>query len=164
MLCTNIFVVFPGHSISTDIKEDAALKEIDCVLKENGRTLHDFPSLPQPVYSSDINLQNELILQELNYDRIEQSSEASQLVSLFNPEQRQIYEEIMSSLNEDCGGFYFVYGYGGTGKTFLWKALIASVRASGHIVLPVASSGIAATLLPSGRTAHSRFLIPIQIT
>ena len=34
----------------------------------------------------------------------------------------------------------------------------------GDIVLPVASSGIAATLLPSGRTAHSRFLIPIQIT
>ncbi|XP_074326776.1 uncharacterized protein LOC141664721 [Apium graveolens] len=31
------------------------------------------------------------------------------------------------------------------------------------IVLPVASNGIAATLLPNGRTAHSRFKIPIVL-
>lgn len=30
-------------------------------------------------------------------------------------------------------------------------------------MLPVASSGIAATLLPNGRTAHSRFTIPIDL-
>lgn len=32
-----------------------------------------------------------------------------------------------------------------------------------RIVLPVATSGIAATLLPGGRTAHSRFKIPIDL-
>ena len=39
-----------------------------------------------------------------------------------------------------------------------------SIRARGDIVIIVASSGIAAMLLPSGRTAHSRFAIPINIT
>lgn len=34
---------------------------------------------------------------------------------------------------------------------------------NGDIVLPVASSGIATTLLPSGRTAHSWFKIPIVL-
>ena len=58
---------------------------------------------------------------------------------------------------------FFVYGYGGTGKTFLWKTLSASLRSKGEIVLNVASSGIASLLLTGGRTAHSRFLIPINL-
>ncbi|XP_016172826.1 uncharacterized protein LOC107615242 [Arachis ipaensis] len=42
------------------------------------------------------------------------------------------------------------------GKTFLYRALSAAIRAKGEIVLNVASSGIASLLLPKGRTAHSR--------
>ena len=74
------------------------------------------------------------------------------------------YKEIMGAVNKKLGGFFFVYGYGGTGKTFLWNTLASSIRSEGKIVLTVASSGIAANLLPNGRTAHSRFMIPIQIT
>jgi len=56
-----------------------------------------------------------------------------------------------------------VYGSGGTGKTFLWKALINSLRSEGRIMLAVASSGIASLLLPGGRTAHSKSKIPITL-
>ncbi|CAH9140571.1 unnamed protein product [Cuscuta epithymum] len=38
----------------------------------------------------------------------------------------------------------------------------AAIRSRGEIVLNVASSGIASLLLPGGRTAHSRFKIPIH--
>lgn len=38
------------------------------------------------------------------------------------------------------------------------------LRAEGKIVLAVASSGIASLLLPSGRTAHSRFKLPLELT
>nr|GEZ74643.1 DNA helicase [Tanacetum cinerariifolium] len=58
----------------------------------------------------------------------------------------------------------FVYGHGGTGKTFLWKTIISSLRSEGKIVLAVASSGIASLLLPSGRIAHSRFKLPLELT
>ncbi|GJY34350.1 hypothetical protein Tco_0418819 [Tanacetum coccineum] len=61
------------------------------------------------------------------------------------------------------GGVYFVYGYRGTGKTFLWKTLNVGIRRKGDIVLNVASSGIASLLMSGGRTAHSRFHIPINI-
>ncbi|GJR98999.1 ATP-dependent DNA helicase PIF1-like protein [Tanacetum coccineum] len=61
------------------------------------------------------------------------------------------------------GGMFFLYGYGGTGKTFIWKTLSAALRSKGEIVLNVASSGIATLLLSGGRTAHSRFAIPINI-
>ena len=62
-------------------------------------------------------------------------------------------------------------GPGGTGKTFVYKLLLAHVRSTQsalppdqqRIALATASSGLAATLLPGGTTAHSRFKIPIQI-
>ena len=69
----------------------------------------------------------------------------------------------MKAVELDKGGVFFVYGYGGTGKTFLWKTLAAAIRCKGQIVLNVASSGIASLLLSRGRTAHSRFHIPINL-
>nr|GEW49670.1 DNA helicase [Tanacetum cinerariifolium] len=36
----------------------------------------------------------------------------------------------------------FAYGHGGTGKTFLWKTIISSLRSEGKIVLAVASSAL----------------------
>ncbi|GJW25506.1 putative PIF1 DNA helicase/replication protein A1-like protein [Tanacetum coccineum] len=56
-------------------------------------------------------------------------------------------------------GMFFVYGYGGIGKTYLYKTMSAALRSKGEIVLNVASSGIAALLLEGGRMAHSRFVI-----
>ena len=41
--------------------------------------------------------------------------------------------------------------------------MLGKVRLNGDIALAVASSGIAALLLPGGRTAHSCFKIPINI-
>ncbi|XP_028074574.1 uncharacterized protein LOC114276939 [Camellia sinensis] len=51
---------------------------------------------------------------------------------------------------------------GGTGKTYSYRALLASVRSQCRIAITTATSGIAATLLPGGRTAHSRFKIPLN--
>lgn len=53
---------------------------------------------------------------------------------------------------------------GGTGKTFVIKLLLAKLRQKRKIALAVASSGIAATLLPGGRTAHSTFKLPMDIS
>ncbi|GJX17416.1 ATP-dependent DNA helicase PIF1-like protein [Tanacetum coccineum] len=50
-----------------------------------------------------------------------------------------------------------------TGKTFLYKTIISRQRSERNIVLAFASSGIASLLLPGGRTAHSRFLIPLEL-
>jgi len=60
-----------------------------------------------------------------------------------NDEQVQVYEDIMIAILSKKGGFFFLYGYGGTGKTFMWKTLSTALRSKGMIVLNVASSGIA---------------------
>ena len=51
----------------------------------------------------------------------------------------------------------------GTGKTFIYRTLIAYYKSKGKIILATTSSGIAVTLLPGGRTAHSQFKIPINV-
>ncbi|XP_057720896.1 uncharacterized protein LOC130935256 [Arachis stenosperma] len=61
-------------------------------------------------------------------------------------------------------GFFFVYGFGGTGKTFLYRILSARLRSEKKIVINVASSGIASLLLPGGKTTHSMFNIPVELT
>ncbi|KAF7827231.1 uncharacterized protein G2W53_018395 [Senna tora] len=140
-----------------------ALTEIDKLLRNNGRTLMDFPPLPVPNGNSISNLQNRLILDQLNFDKEELAAESTHLISKMTNEQKYISNQIMHSTSTPNDGVFFVHGYGGTGKTYIWRALTATLRAAGHIVLTVASSGIASILLPGGRTAHSRFAIPLLI-
>src|ERR1051326_5629424 len=79
-----------------------------------------------------------------------------------NPQQRIAFTTLATAVERNLGGIYFIDGPGGTGKTFVENALLARVRSQGHVALAVATTGIAATLLKGGTTAHSRFKIPID--
>ncbi|KAL8547728.1 hypothetical protein ACS0TY_007160 [Phlomoides rotata] len=41
----------------------------------------------------------------------------------------------MDEVDSRCGGVFFVYGYGGTGNTFLWRTLYAAIRSRGKLFL-----------------------------
>ncbi|KAK9688716.1 hypothetical protein RND81_09G006000 [Saponaria officinalis] len=82
---------------------------------------------------------------------------------LLNTGQQKAFDAIMESIRDGKPGSFFIDSPGGTGKTFLYNALYARVRLMGKIVLPTATSSIAASNIPSGRTAHSRFKIPIDL-
>nr|XP_043619664.1 uncharacterized protein LOC122591461 [Erigeron canadensis] len=101
---------------------------------------------------------------EKNYDRHTLGTEHASLKQRLNNEQLQIYDYVTISLETNKQVLAFVYGHGGTGKTFLWTTIISGLRSHGRIVLAVAASGIASLLLPSGKTAHSRFKIPLDLT
>ncbi|XP_061339398.1 uncharacterized protein LOC133286069 [Gastrolobium bilobum] len=107
---------------------------------------------------------NRLVMDELLHDSFSLKEEHDRLLNSLTNEQRVVYDKIISAISAGKGGFFFLYGFGGTGKTFIWNTLSAFVRSRAEIVRNVASSGIASLLLPGGRTAHSRFRIPIQIT
>jgi len=72
-----------------------------------------------------------------------------------------IYDKIMLAVSNQKGGVFFLHGYGGTGKAFMWRTLASAFRSKHEIVLTVAISGIASLLLPGGRTAHSKFKMPV---
>ncbi|XP_028196716.1 ATP-dependent DNA helicase PIF1-like [Glycine soja] len=76
-------------------------------------------------------------------------------------EQRHIFDSIINAVNRGAGGMFFLYGYGGTGKTFMWKTLASTLRSKGDIMLTIASSWITSLLLPYDKTAHSKFSIPV---
>ncbi|KAK9048357.1 hypothetical protein SSX86_032680 [Deinandra increscens subsp. villosa] len=115
--------------------------------------------------NASVVLENNLFIgEERSYDKDTMTKEFESLFAKLTDEQQTIFNEIMYAVDNLKGGVYFIYGYGGTCKTFLWNTLSASIRSKGQIVLNVASSGIASLLLPGGRTTHSTFRIPINIT
>lgn len=152
-----------NFTLSSDRLQALTLYKIDLELHKFGKSLTDFPTLPPLTGSLQHQSQNTLLYEEYMYDRHKLKKESHTLVSMLNPKQMQIFEEITNNVLEKEGGLYFVYGHGGTGKTFLWKTIISSLRSKEKIVLAVASSGIASLLIEGGRTAHSRFKIPLNI-
>ncbi|XP_071692046.1 uncharacterized protein [Rutidosis leptorrhynchoides] len=117
-----------------------------------------------PIESYKEYFRNHLIIDELSYDKSTLINQHSDFITKLTSEQKDAYDQIMKAVDQSKEGVFFLYGYGGTGKTFLWKTLSAALRSKGEIVLNVASSGIASLLLSGGRTAHSRFHIPLHPT
>ncbi len=70
---------------------------------------------------------------------------------------------VLEKVQSGSWGIIFLDTPGGTGKTFLLNLLLANLRQQGKIAIAVASSGIAATLLTGGRTAHSAFKLPLNL-
>ncbi|XP_019162491.1 PREDICTED: uncharacterized protein LOC109158985 [Ipomoea nil] len=144
-------------------KKNYALFEMEKLLNAWNKSLADYPPMPMPDQNGDLFQGNRLLFEEMSYDREALRHEHDSLVQKLTEEQLLIYNKVVADVQSEMGGMYFVYGYGGTGKTFLWKTLSAALRSKGEVVLNVASSGIASLLLPGGRTAHSRFAIPISV-
>lgn len=68
----------------------------------------------------------------------------------------------MDTVKSERGGIIFLDAPGGTGKTFLLNFILAQIRSESNVALAVASSGIGATLLDGGRTAHSALKLPLS--
>ncbi|KZV84196.1 hypothetical protein EXIGLDRAFT_624670, partial [Exidia glandulosa HHB12029] len=148
---------------SDDEVYDYGLYLIGEALHHHGKLLAHF-ELPQPVgdWAAHVEL-NRLIAEQLNFDVDEQRTKAEENQARFNDEQRTAFDAIMEAVEQESGQSFFLSGPGGTGKTFVYLTLCYALRGAGKIVLCVASSGIAALLLPLGRTSHSTFKIPIPI-
>jgi hypothetical protein len=141
---------------------DAAIR--DMVLRELALHLahlnnsHDLATFGLPTPAAQ--LASAVVADEIaRYDVATQAAIRDERVPQLNPEQRAVYDNVMAVV--DCRAF-FVDGLGGTSKTFFYSCLLSTVRAQGRVAIAVASSGIAALLLDGGRTAHSRFKIPVQ--
>jgi hypothetical protein len=81
-----------------------------------------------------------------------------------NPEQLSGFMEIIDHMINRKARVFFVDGPGGTGKTFLYRRLIAIIRLEGLITVATTTSGITSSIMPSGHTAHSVFKMPIKIS
>ncbi|KAK2970645.1 hypothetical protein RJ640_012233 [Escallonia rubra] len=74
----------------------------------------------------------------------------------------EAYKIIMQHVRDQKLVAFFIDGPGGTCKTYMYKALLATVRSEGFLAVVTASSWIAASNLPDARMAHSRFKILLE--
>ncbi|GBN96392.1 hypothetical protein AVEN_7481-1 [Araneus ventricosus] len=145
------------HRYSEETGPFYALAELNELLKSYGLNLRKV-NLPS------VDLQCDLF--RLSYDAIEEQSKANANIEKLNSEQRYAVYKVLHAIYEyqtDMPKCFFLDGPAGTGKTFVYSTLLHAVRGKGDQAIAVASTGIAATLLSGGRTAHSIFKIPLTL-
>ncbi|CAN0925705.1 ATP-dependent DNA helicase PIF1 [Linum grandiflorum] len=138
------------------------LQSMQTLLHNYGSSLSHF-HLPLPTSPTSMNREYDLVSQHLAFDISHEQTNYHHSRSCLNEDQKKAHDAILQSVHSGSGKLFFLYGHGGTGKTFLYNCIISRVRSLGQIAIVVASSGIAATLLPGGITAHSQFKIPIEV-
>jgi hypothetical protein len=88
------------------------------------------------------------------------------MYATLNQDQRSAADEILAAHRKQStttGACFFIDGPECTGKTQLYNTLYHLFMGQGAHVMPVTWTGIAANLLPEGRTLHSRFKLPVPI-
>ena len=153
-------------TVDDDKIKNQVLLALDEELSEMGGSIKDFPDMPQPVALTEEEREARII-QEEHYDISQQMDFLDTMIPLLTTEQStlcdNIYEAVHSSPDKKIRKLFILNSPGGYGKTFVLKAIAARIRSEGGIVICVASTGLAAQNLEGGRTAHSRFKIPIDI-
>ncbi|CAN1164939.1 ATP-dependent DNA helicase PIF1 [Linum perenne] len=152
----------PLQQPSSPTLYNQVLHALNSILHTYSSSLGHF-GLPMPTAGTSCMQATNIITAHLNYNCATEAAKSHQLHSSLNGSQLTAYAAIIESVSKNQGKFFFLHGHGGTGKTFLYNCIISKIRSEGKIVLVVASSGIAATLLPDGVTAHSRFKIPLEV-
>ena len=154
---------FPERVIEFDdnIYNEALISIEDQIVSMGGEELSKF-GLPRANRTGLHRLTTE-VMRETLYDVRSLTTFISENERKLNADQRTAYDTIMEHLQLNTGGLFFIDAPGGTGKTFVTSLLLAKVRVKKEIALAAASSGIASTLIPGGRTAHSLFKIPINL-
>ena len=145
---------------------DFGLHLLEHILHYSSKSLEvDFLSMPRSIMDwGEVEGPNRLITGERNYNQGQQLEQLNQRLPQMNVDQRSAYDQVVDSVEQKAGKLFFLHGPAGTGKTFVYNTLCHKLCSQGCIVLCVASSGIASLLLPGGRTAHSRFKIPLDLT
>lgn len=151
----------PDLEINNDIHNEALVLIEDLCLLMGGKILVEM-NLPAPNRQM-IDVLNRELERERSYDTNTLEQQVQRDVPLLNDQQKSAYDQLMTSVNDGIGGLFFLDAPGGTGKTFLLSLILATIRSQNGIALALASSGIAATLLEGGRTAHSALKLPLDL-
>ncbi|KAG7997505.1 hypothetical protein I3843_01G214600 [Carya illinoinensis] len=136
------------------------LRSISFTLESMGKDINSFHLLDDNICFGEDQLESREIDDELAVEIPEEDIVASEAL---NSKQRHVYNSVLGKVFSNEAATFFVDGPTGMGKTFLYKALLAAVRSRKLVALATASSGVAASILPGGRTAHSHFKISLDI-
>jgi len=116
------------HHITDNQLRDMLLDDLQYILSRNGIQITTF-DLPNRSIEYNNRYNNRLIEEETSYDIDKLEEEANILYQQLNTEQKNAFNIIVESVLQNKPGFYFVSGYGGTGKTFLCNTIVSYLKA-----------------------------------
>lgn len=82
-----------------------------------------------------------------------------------NGEQKGFVDDILQGVTDEDieNKCFFIEGFGGSGKTYFYITLYHLLRGNNKRVCTTAFTGIAATLLPGGKTIHKTFGLSVPL-
>lgn len=117
-----------------------ALDHINDILHSMGHDINEYELIPETITSSAAARE----AKDVHFERSITVSEDDVLLHKKLDEKQMIaYNLIIDRIFSNKAGAFFIDGPGGTGKTFLYRALLATVRSMGFIALATATSGVA---------------------
>jgi hypothetical protein len=156
-----LFNMFSQDLMYEDVSEEscrATLLALETIMRTTyGRSLRD----PEFNFAFDGNEDDGIMLPPIadidaNVPLLEQ------LRGMLSAEQQAAVSEVMASVCLQSGFNVFgLFGSAGTGKTLFANYVACQLRSEGRVVLCVAASALAASLLEGGHTAHHALHIPI---
>lgn len=141
------------------LSHQIAYAHINNLLNKEGRNLSDFPSMEQSVIETEVN-------NEMSNESLAQFSViGQQQYERLNAQQKEIVDIVLCAVDSDSGENNCIYvdGPGGSGKTFIYTTLYKLLLSKHVKVCTMAFTGIAAILLPNGRTVHKTFGLPVPM-
>jgi hypothetical protein len=94
------------------------------LLNKRGRNINDF-NLPRKSAIETVDSSNHLSDEELSYNAEYLMSESEKMILPLNNDQHYAFDCIVHAVLSNNPVFFFVSGYGGTGKTYLWNTIIS---------------------------------------
>jgi hypothetical protein len=153
---------------------DYGLYLIEQQLRSMNKTMADF-YLPQVMHHWVDDERFPRTAHIRQFDRADEGQQYDGLAETMNENQRAVFQTITDAIESSPStAHFFLEGSGGTGKTYLYRALCRYYRSRAYrdannnetqkFVICVASNGIAGLLLPGGQTAHSFSAVPLDAT
>jgi len=128
---------------------------INLLLME-GSNITNFPEMEQLTMEQETNIEEQIQ---------EDISIGIRQYEQLNVEQKEIVDTILAAAitNTNSDTCFYIDGPGGSGKTFIYTTLYYLLKSKSKIVNTMAFTGIAATLLPNGKTIHKIFGLPVPL-
>ncbi|KYN14600.1 ATP-dependent DNA helicase PIF1 [Trachymyrmex cornetzi] len=136
-----------------------AYTQINTMLCAEGKSITDFPQMEQ----MEQLIQND---EENDYMTLEETMEVgTRQYEQLNNKQKEIVDFILNRLdtNNHNNNCIYIDGPGGSGKTFIYTTIYHLVKIRNKHICTMAFTGIAATLLPRGKTVHKTFGLPVPL-
>ena len=148
----------------TEAAVHTTLLQIQMIVRQHGLDLEKDFQLPKPNRALGEQLEQvRIIEEETNYNVQELEAYVTENQQKLNEEQQLFYEAVIDVVRNERSQLFSLDALGGTGKTFLICILLAQIRSEKKVALATSMIGISATLLPNGRTLHSRCKVPLSI-